>query len=212
MVIVKPGVWLATSSMVTMLAFRRVSSPRAVTAIGTFCIFCSRFWAVTMPVMTMTRAVMVQITTVPIANPPRNGPNQICITANMSSMIPERRKRRARVKKLPKVPIHDAAGRVVGLVGVSKDITERRKAEARLERALRIEPRNAALWYYMAKLRLHQGQYSQAAGLAAKSNSLDKGDRILQADNWRIIAHARYQNGDIAGAQRAQQKAAELAE
>ncbi|MCG6887883.1 MAG: tetratricopeptide repeat protein [Proteobacteria bacterium] len=85
-------------------------------------------------------------------------------------------------------------------------------AEARLERALRIEPRNAALWYYMAKLRLHQGQYSQAAGLAAKSNSLDKGDRILQADNWRIIAHARYQNGDIAGAQRAQQKAAELAE
>jgi tetratricopeptide (TPR) repeat protein len=85
-------------------------------------------------------------------------------------------------------------------------------AEARLERALRIEPRNAVLWYYMAKLRLHQGQYSQAAGLAAKSNSLDKGDRMLQADNWRIIAHARYQTGDVKGAQHAQQKAAELSE
>lgn len=85
-------------------------------------------------------------------------------------------------------------------------------AEARLERALRIEPRNAVLWHYMAKLRLHQGQYSQAAGLAAKSNSLDRGDRVLQADNWRIIAHARYQAGDLAGAERAQQKAAELAE
>lgn len=84
-------------------------------------------------------------------------------------------------------------------------------AEAQLERALRIEPRNAVLWHYMAKLRLHQGRLDQAAGLAAKSNSLDRGDRRLQADNWRIIAHARYQRGDRDGAQQASQKADELA-
>jgi len=84
-------------------------------------------------------------------------------------------------------------------------------AEAQLERALRIEPRNAVLWHYMAKLRLHQGRLEQAAGLAAKSNSLDRGNRQLQADNWRIIAHARYQRGDRAGALAAQQKAEELA-
>ncbi len=84
-------------------------------------------------------------------------------------------------------------------------------AEAQLERALRIEPRNAVLWHYMAKLRLYQGRLEQAAGLAAKSNSLDRGDRRLQADNWRIIAHARYQRGDRAGARAAQQKAEELA-
>ena len=82
-------------------------------------------------------------------------------------------------------------------------------AEAQLERALRIEPHNAVLWHYMAKLRLHQGQLSQAAGLAAKSNSLDHGNPQLQADNWRIIAHARYQKGDKAGAREAQQKAEE---
>jgi len=80
-------------------------------------------------------------------------------------------------------------------------------AEAQLERALRIEPQNAVLWHYMAKLRLHQGQLSQAAGLAAKSNSLDNGNAQLQADNWRIIAHARYQKGDKAGAREAQQRA-----
>ncbi len=58
----------------------------------------------------------------------------------------------------------------------------------------------------MAKLRLHQGRLNQAAGLAAKSNSLDREqNRQLQADNWRIIAHARYRNGDIAGARAAQQ-------
>ena len=85
-------------------------------------------------------------------------------------------------------------------------------AEAQLERALRIEPQNAVLWHYMAKLRLHQGQLGQAAGLAAKSNSLDRGDPQLQADNWRIIAHARYQKGDKSGAQAAQRRAEELLE
>jgi len=78
-------------------------------------------------------------------------------------------------------------------------------AEAQLERALRIEPRNAVLWHYMAKLRLYQGRLSEAAGLAAKSNSLEREDRQLQANNWRIIAHARHQQGDLAGAQAAQQ-------
>lgn len=80
------------------------------------------------------------------------------------------------------------------------------RAEAFLERALRIEPRNPVLWHYMAKLRLHQGRLKQAAGLAAKSNSLDRNDKTLQADNWRIIAHARHQQGDVEGAKRAQEK------
>lgn len=86
-------------------------------------------------------------------------------------------------------------------------------AEARLERALRIEPRNAVLWYYMAKLRLHQGRLEEAAGLAAKSNSLDRRDnRRLQADNWRIIAHARHQSGDESGARDAEQRAGALSD
>ncbi len=79
-------------------------------------------------------------------------------------------------------------------------------AESQLERALRIEPRNAVLWHYMAKLRLHQDRISEAAGLAAKSNSLAGKNRSLQADNWRIIAHARHRQGDAGGASRAQDK------
>lgn len=79
-------------------------------------------------------------------------------------------------------------------------------AESQLERALRIEPRNAVLWHYMAKLRLHQNRIGEAAGLAAKSNSLAGKNHQLRADNWRIIAHARYQQGDLTGAQQAQQK------
>ena len=85
-------------------------------------------------------------------------------------------------------------------------------AESQLERALRIEPRNAVLWHYMAKLRLYQGRLDQAAGLAAKSNSLDRADHDLQANNWRIIAHARHQQGDLSGAKAAQQRVDDLSQ
>lgn len=79
-------------------------------------------------------------------------------------------------------------------------------AESQLERALRIDPRNAVLWHYMAKLRLHQDRIVEASGLAAKSNSLAGKNRRLQVDNWRIIAHARHEQGDATGAQQAQDK------
>src|SRR3954468_96652 len=45
-------------------------------------------------------------------------------------------------------------------------------AAASLERALRIEPHNPALWHELARLRLQQRQPEQAASLAAKSNGL----------------------------------------
>ena len=78
------------------------------------------------------------------------------------------------------------------------------KAMLRLERAARIEPKNAAVWHYIAKLFLQQENYKQAAGYAAKSISLAASNKPLIIDNWRIIAHSRYRLGDKKGAQRAQ--------
>ena len=80
-------------------------------------------------------------------------------------------------------------------------------AGATLERALRIEPRNPALWSELARLRLSQGQYQQAQNLAAKSNALASGDRRLKAQNWRIIGQARAKLGDAQGAQAAFERA-----
>ncbi len=60
-----------------------------------------------------------------------------------------------------------------------------------LERAVRIEPANALIWNRLAHVRLQQGRYSQAAGLAAKSKALAVGDAALRADNERIIARAK---------------------
>ncbi len=84
------------------------------------------------------------------------------------------------------------------------------RAESLLERALRIEPRNAVLWHYMAKMELHQGRYNKAIGMAAKSNSLVKNDKMLLADNWRIIAHAENWLGNISKSQQAQKQADQL--
>lgn len=71
------------------------------------------------------------------------------------------------------------------------------KAAALLERALRIEPRNANLWQRLAEVRLSQGQYAQAESLATKSNALASQDQTLQARNAQIIHQARMAQGLI---------------
>ena len=81
------------------------------------------------------------------------------------------------------------------------------RADVLLERSVRIEPRNPSLWNYLAKLRLHEGHVQEAMSMAAKSNALAGNNDKLKADNWRIIAHARYQSGDVYGAKDAEQKA-----
>jgi cytochrome c-type biogenesis protein CcmH/NrfG len=81
-------------------------------------------------------------------------------------------------------------------------------AVASLERALRIEPRNPRLWQELARLRLQQGQYQQAEGMATRSNSWAGDNKILRAENWRLIGEARLKRGDHQGAQAAFDKAA----
>ena len=83
-------------------------------------------------------------------------------------------------------------------------------AAATLERALRIEPRNAHLWNRLARIRLEQGRFDIAGDLAAKSNALVGDNPVLKRDNWLIIAKARRDAGDSAGARAAERKAQSL--
>jgi len=80
-------------------------------------------------------------------------------------------------------------------------------AAATLERALRIEPRNPRLWQELARVRLKQGQYVQAESVAARSNSWAGSDRVLRAENWRLISQAREARGDAEGARAALEQA-----
>ena len=81
---------------------------------------------------------------------------------------------------------------------------------ASLERAIRINPGSAVLWYHLATLRLAQGEALQAEQLAVKSNSLAPGNMVQQSRNWTLIAESRRQRGDSKGAGLAEQRAREL--
>lgn len=80
-------------------------------------------------------------------------------------------------------------------------------AAAAIERALRIEPRNARLWHELAQLKLKQGDASQAANMAARSNTWAGADKVLRAANWRVIGEAKRALGDEAAANAAFDKA-----
>jgi tetratricopeptide (TPR) repeat protein len=81
------------------------------------------------------------------------------------------------------------------------------EAVATVERALRIEPRNARLWNQLAHLRMDQQKPQLAAELAAKSNILAVADPELKKDNWLLIGQARRATGDMEGARTAERKA-----
>lgn len=78
---------------------------------------------------------------------------------------------------------------------------------ATVERALRIVPRNPVLTYILAALRLQQGTISLAQNLAKKTILLADKDKLLIKQSWLLIAIARKQQGDHAGARQAQLKA-----
>jgi cytochrome c-type biogenesis protein CcmH/NrfG len=84
------------------------------------------------------------------------------------------------------------------------------QAEATLERAIRIAPKDPVLWQRLAEIRLDQGDAQQAETLARKSNSLVTLDTNLMHRNWQIIAQARRMRGDEEGAQEAEGRARHL--
>ncbi len=79
------------------------------------------------------------------------------------------------------------------------------KAAATIERALRIEPKNALLWHHLAVVRIQQQQWQQAIAMARKSNSLSANAQ-LKSDNWAVIATAYDRLGNKKKANEARNK------
>ncbi len=65
------------------------------------------------------------------------------------------------------------------------------KAAAALERAIRIEPKNAGIWRDLALMRLYQGQYKHAEELANKAKSLAGSDEFVRSRSQEVIAAAQ---------------------
>ena len=118
-----------------------------------------------------------------------------------------------RVEVPPPAPAPATGGAVIALLDRADSYRasgDSANEAAAIERALRIEPNNARLWSRLAATRLEQGQPGQAEQLALKSNALSRGDRRLQAQNWELVARARWALDDSAGARAAEKKAREL--
>jgi hypothetical protein len=78
-----------------------------------------------------------------------------------------------------------------------------------LERASSIEPRNAALYYKLALLKL-KSKPSQAEDLAKKSAQLAANDPTLKKHSWLLVAKARELQKNFQGAQEAREKASKF--
>lgn len=80
-------------------------------------------------------------------------------------------------------------------------------AVASIERAIRIEPRNATLYYKLAVLRLRQSKPRLAEDLARKAVLLAVNDNTLKKHSWLLIANARELQKNVAGAKKAKAEA-----
>ena len=83
-------------------------------------------------------------------------------------------------------------------------------AVVNIERALRIEPRNATLTYKLAELRLKQLKPRLAENIAKKATILAAGDQGLKKKSWLLIAQARHLQQNFEGMKAAQLKAQSL--
>ncbi len=80
-------------------------------------------------------------------------------------------------------------------------------AVSSIERAIRIEPRNAGLYYKLAVLRLNQSKPRLAEDIARKAALLAADDNKLKKHCWLLIANARELQGNFAGADKAKAEA-----
>ena len=109
---------------------------------------------------------------------------------------------------LPKsIETSGAAAPVISLVKAARaslNAGRTDQAGASLERALRIEPRNAWVWQGLASVHLVTQQAEQAESEAKKALSLGKRNPYLDVESWRLIAVARKLRGNAVGAAEAQ--------
>lgn len=104
-------------------------------------------------------------------------------------------------------PLTPAVNALVSAANQNSKAGDLDSAAASIERAIRIEPRNATLFYKLALLRLKQSKPHLAEDLAKKSALLASTDNTLKKNCWLLIAHAREVQQNFAGAKEAREKA-----
>jgi predicted Zn-dependent protease len=145
----------------------------------------------------------------PESEPPAEQPAQAEAVKPVPPPEPEPPKAPEALKPLEKfAPQSPAVGSLVMAANENSQSGNQDSAVASIERAIRIEPRNATLYYKLAVLRLKQSKPRLAEDLARKAVLLAVNDNTLKKHSWLLIANARELQNNVAGANKAKAEAA----
>jgi len=136
----------------------------------------------------------------PYANIPERRPE---IITRVKSTVVEKKPVRRTIKPSVNVaqpsiaPVKSSLAVKSLLVKARADLAIGRTSSAigKLERGLRIEPRNSDLWYQLAKTHYAQKDYAQTVNMAKKSIRNTNRDYVI-AKNWLLIKKAGLKSGD----------------
>ncbi len=95
------------------------------------------------------------------------------------------------------VPTSAAVKSLITQAKVEMAVKRNAAAINKLERALRIEPRNPAIWHQLAKANYNEGKDATAISMAKKSNIYTAADSPLEKLNWQLIKSASKRSGNI---------------
>lgn len=87
---------------------------------------------------------------------------------------------------------------------------EARAAISQLERAQRISPRSSKIYFKLAAAYRSTGDLGRAEQFALKGLSLSGSNTSLQRTGWMLLADIRRASGNVAGAEKAEARAAAL--
>lgn len=166
----------------------------------------------------------------PSATPFETAPSEQILPANPESQVPGTQNQLEpelqQVPTIPKVdalpaletlepfkastPLSPAVGSLLASAEKSSYSGSLDSAAASIERAIRIEPRNATLLYKLAEIRMKQSNPRLAEDLAKKAMLLSGKDNRLKKQCWLLISNAKIMQNDATGAKEARANAAKF--
>lgn len=107
----------------------------------------------------------------------------------------------------------DLSPAAASLIRQADDLMAQGKPEAalsQLERAQRISPRSAQVYFKLSEAYVRTGSLGAAEQFTLKGLSLSGNDTRLQKTGWELLASIRRERGNVAGAEQAQRRAEAL--
>jgi len=150
------------------------------------------------------------------SGPDRESPEPATAVAlpPVPARVPDAREKEPEAPEPRAVPFARNPATVALLTAAEAEINAGRYpiAGAKIDRALRIDPKDPWVWHGLATLQLASGELAQAAATARRSNALAGSTDGLHARNWYLIAEGERLLGNSSASEAALDEAERYAE